>query len=134
MVPPCGLKKFTGHGYTDGSERSYAGWRTSRAAYAIILVAWNNRQWKLIAAVISPLSGWYQSTPLAELAAAVFYISNTIDAPNLILHSDCQWVVDGVGAGLEATAGALNCHADWWKRLQRCKLQTQMAHKSSQSG
>ena len=35
----------------------------------------------------------------------------------MILHSDCQWVVDGFQAGKEATCGALKEHADVWRAL-----------------
>ena len=54
---------------------------------------------------------------LAELTAACFYIVNVVDAPGMVLHSDCQWVIDGMEAGLEATGGALKMHADIWRKL-----------------
>ena len=117
IIPACGIKKFTGHCYSDGSERSHAGWRTSRAAFGIVQVLWKNGQWRLEAVVLGPLNAWQQAIPLAELAAAAFYIRHAIDAPGLLLFSDCQWVVDGIAAGKQATASALKLHADVWRRL-----------------
>ena len=119
MQAENGLKKFTGSSFGDGSSRQGMGWRAARAAFSIVQMVWNQGNWRIHAAAIGPAVGWIQTVPLAELLAATFFVCNCIDAPDIIFHSDCKWVVSGMRAGACATTGAAMVHADVWRKLHR---------------
>ena len=110
-------QRFTGSTYGDGTLRPYLGGEFARAAFAVIQYRIHFGIVQVVAVLAGPINGIIQSSPLAELRAAVAAVENMVDKPSLCYHTDCQWVADGWAKGREGTARAIHVHADWWLRF-----------------
>ena len=109
--------KFNASTYGDGSLRPFVWGLFARAAFAIVQYCIEDGRVRVQGVLAGPVPSFIQTSPLAELCAAVHAIRNTEDVPSLQYHTDCEWVINGWLKGPEGTTRCTHVHADWWRAL-----------------
>ena len=68
---------------------------------------------------MGPLNHCVQAIPPAELTALKWFLHFALDVPNLLFHTDCEWVLLGFHRGQAETTGGCHVHADIWTEVWR---------------